>query len=114
MNIKFTGDVGEPDPIRGIANKRASDGLFDSITVCVCARDSDEADSKINSSEHSGTVEISPAIAVIDKAVMNQAIARLRTQKQGNYATVEALLTADITFKQGKDSLEEFVYADLT
>ena len=114
MNIKFTGDVGEADPVMGTANKRASDGLFDFITVCVCARDIDESESQINSSEHSGAVDMSPAVAVVDKAVIDQAITELRAQKHGDYATVEALLTADITFKQTKDTQEEFVYSDLS
>ena len=113
MDIKFTGDAGEADPVKGIANKRASDGLFDSITVCVCALDHDEADTAINSSQHAGRVYISP-VATVTQALVDQAILDLRAQAYGDYATVEALLTADITYKQAKDTQEEFIYEDLT
>ena len=113
MAIKYTGDAGEPDLVLGIANKRASDSKYDRVTVCVRGVDDADSDPKTNSSEISGEQSITP-VATLTKAIIDTAIADFRAAAHGEYASVDAAIAADIAFKQGADTLEEFIYNNLT
>ncbi len=113
MSIKYTGDVGEPTIINGIANKRASDGKYDVITICVRGVDDADSNPETNSAEISGKQAIATPATSLTKAMIDQAITDFRASENGDYTSVDAAIASSIAAKQVSDTTEEFIYSDL-